>query len=146
MLVICLGIFIPGILTAPGLGAKGAALAKAVPFAMIVMAVGVWASTRDAGMYLGSTTLRDDGLLILTPRRPQLLLTWQEIEDLKVDVYSSGKSRSRILGVRVKPRNAKAIFLPGLLKGDRQPDPVFDERARLIESAWASNRPGDPAS
>lgn len=108
---------------------------------LIVMALAVWIATLGAGTYLGSTALRADGLLIMTPRRPSQPLSWQEIDDIEVAVFVRGSRNRHIMGVRVTARGNKGIFLPGMLKGRFEHDPEFDERLGLVESAWQQGRP-----
>ncbi len=139
ILAICLGIALYALDMAHGhMGTENVTIM--VVTLLGVVAFGGWLTILTAGGYLGATTLREDGLLIAKPWRGSQLLTWGEINKLKVGVFAAGKGAS-VLGLCAVV-SGKTVFLPGILTGGGPKDPKFDERIRVIESAWQRARPG----
>lgn len=132
-----LGIGIPSIATAHT-GSTAGNIAIMTVVSLFGMAITGWATLPIVGAYMGTTTLRHDGVLVTTPRRDPRLLTWREIDQLKVDVLTSGKGAS-VLGLKAVV-SGKEIFLPGIMRGGNVQKPIFEEQVHAIESAWQSAR------
>lgn len=137
MLAICLGIGIPSV-DAAHTGSTAGNIAIMTVVSLGAVAITGLAILPIAGAYTGATTLRRDGVLVTKPRRDPLLLTWHEIDQLKVDVLTSGKGTS-VLGLKAVV-SGKEILLPGIMRGGSVQRPIFEEQVQAIESAWQSAR------
>jgi hypothetical protein len=104
-------------------------------------AVGTVVVVRWAGRYVGTTTLRKDGLLITLPCRRSRFMPWSEIDSVMVDALDLGRGMTS-MGLRAAV-DGKGFFLPGLMA--RGPsDAVFKRRVEAIEAAWQRTHPQAP--
>jgi hypothetical protein len=140
LLAICTGLAISSLASAHSVASRdGDSTARfdveAVSTAVVAMTLATVLVLLCAPMFLGKTTLRMDGLLIAKPCRRRRLVTWSEIDSMRVDAVNGGRG-SPNMGLRVVA-GGKGFFLPGLV----DPHPDFEERVNAVEAAWQSIHP-----
>ncbi|MEY9862351.1 hypothetical protein ABH935_007996 [Catenulispora sp. GAS73] len=119
---------------------------RAVTTAVVAMTLGTLLTLLCLPTYLGTTCIRDDGLLIAKPCRRARLLPWSEVDYLWVDAVAYGR------GVPTKGLRAVSSghgqFLPGIVSTSR---PDFQLQVQAVEAAWRLGNPqavlvrkGDP--
>ncbi len=118
----------------------------AVTTAVVAMTLATFLTLLGAPTYLGTTRIREDGLLIAKPCRRPRLLPWSEVDYLWVDAVSYG------MGMPTKGLRAVSgghgQFLPGIVSTNR---PDFQLQVKAVDAAWRLANPeavlarqGDP--